>query len=252
MCKCYLFITILLLTGCQTNQLQSFESRELILVKVSDYQQLVPLYKQQLSREDNNEIRIKLADTYLKSGDPESALFTLQPLTDTVNPTAEGKEYVQALMVQAYAQYELGTLDVALNSALAANEIQVNAPEIENLLGMIYVSQHSYIQARQFFNLARSHFYDDITIQNNLAVLDIIEGKYKQSIKRLLLLQKSGVADQQVTANLLLAMAKSNNFNYVKSVLTPKYSDAVILDMYQILRDLKPAMQQVTEGEYDV
>jgi len=238
---------VLLLSGCQTNQLQSFESKELILVKVSDYQQLVPLYKQQLSREDNNEIRIKLADTYLKSGDPESALFTLQPLTNTVKSTAHGKEYVQSLLLQAYAQYELGALNTALSSALAANEIQVNDPEIENLLGMIYVSQHHYIQARQFFNLARSHFYDDITIQNNLAVLDIIEGKYEQSIQRLLLLQKSGVADPQVTANLLLAMAKSNNFNYVKSVLTPKYSDAEILEMYQILRDLTPAIQQVSD-----
>ncbi|GIC78874.1 lipopolysaccharide assembly protein LapB [Moritella sp. F3] len=248
MYKNYLLLVFLLLSGCQSNQLQSFESQEIILVKINDYKQLIPLYKQQLSREDNNEIRLKLADTYLKSGDPESTLFTLQPLTAPVKPTAQGREHVQALMLQAYAQYELGTLDTALNSALAANEIQVNEPENENLLGMIYVSQHSYIQARHFFNLARSHFYDDITIQNNLAVLDIIEGKYEQSIQRLLLLQKSSVADPQVTANLLLAMAKLNNFSYVRSVLTPKYSDAEILDMYQILRDLKPAMQQVNDA----
>lgn len=248
MYKNYLLLVLLLLSGCQSNQLQSFERQEIILVKINDYKQLIPLYKQQLSRENNNEIRLKLADTYLKSGDPESTLFTLNPLASPVKTTAQDKEYIQALMLQAYAQYELGTLDSALNSALTVNEIQVNDPENENLLGMIYVSQHNYIQARHFFNLARSHFYDDITIQNNLAVLDIIEGKYEQSIQRLLLLQKSGIADSQVTANLLLAMAKLNNFSYVRSALTPKYSDAEILDMYQILRDLKPAIQQVNDA----
>ncbi|NQZ92100.1 MAG: tetratricopeptide repeat protein [Moritella sp.] len=248
MYKNYLLLALLLLSGCQNTQLQLFENKERILAKTNNYQQLVPLYKQQLISKENDEIRLKLADSYLKSGDPESALFTLQPLTDTVKSNAQGHEYVQVLVLQAYAQYQLGVLDAALNSALAANNIQANDPEIENLLGIIYVSQHDYIEARHFFNLARRHFYDDIKIKNNLAVLDIIEGKYEQSIKRLLLLQKNGIADKQVTANLLLAMAKLNNFSYVKSVLTPKYSDAEILDMYQVLRDLKPTMQQMSDG----
>lgn len=107
------------------------------------------------------------------------------------------------------------------------------------MLGVIYAANGDLGQARDFFNLARAHFYSDIKIKNNLAVLDIIEQDYSSAIERLLPIYTNDEADDQVVANLTLAMAKSDNLELMKQVLKPKFTDKEIQQRYLSLRKLK-------------
>lgn len=230
------------LVGCSsTESLQEFHTKETMLLRANNYQQLIPLYKQRLMDEGEDEVRLKLANAYLKSGDPESALFTVIPLV------TESDANIEAFIVQAHSEYELGELDKALRTAELANNIEKNNPEVENLLGVIYAAKHDYVKAREYFTLARTHLYDDIKVKNNLAVLDIIDGDYKKAVQRLLPIYLNDQADEQVKANLLLAMAKLGNYGYVQSLLANKYSDREIANKYMALKEIDTISTQDTE-----
>lgn len=201
-----------------------------MLIKTHNYDQLILLYKEQLKVKENKATRVKLADAYLNSGDAESALFIISPIALSIDAD------VDVLLIQAHSEYELGSFDSALATAERANTISKNNADIENLLGVIYAEREEYFKARKYFNLARTHLYDDLKIKNNLAVLDIIEGQYKQAVQKLLPIHLNKNADNQLKANLTLAMAKLGNFEYVKSILGSKYDD---IEVFEHLSELK-------------
>lgn len=233
--KIIISMLLILLFGCASQPaFNDFQSKEKLLLQTGNYKKLVPLYKNKLAEHDAHAIRLKLAEAYLKSGDPESALFTVAPLIRSKNKN------VQAFIIQAHSQHELGDLERALRSAKIANNMEKNNPEVENLLGVIYAANSDYIKARRYFNLSRDHLYDDIKVKNNLAVLDIIEGQYKKAVQRLLPIYLNANADPQVKANLLLAMAKLGNYDYVQTLLAGKYSEREIADRYDALKNIAP------------
>ncbi|CED57496.1 putative secretion system protein [Aliivibrio wodanis] len=235
-------LSLSLLIGCSSKEgLQEFHNKETMLMKANNYQQLIPLYKNKLIEKEDDEIRLKLAKAYLKSGDPESSLFTVVPLVTKKNAK------VDAFIIQANSEYELGELDQAMRTAKIAENMNLNNPDIENLLGVIYSAQHDYIKAREYFTLARTHLYDDIKIKNNLAVLDIIDGDYKKAVQRLLPIYLNNQSDDQVEANLLLAMAKLGNYNYVQSLLADKYSEREIIEKYIALKGISTISIKDTE-----
>ncbi|PMH46703.1 hypothetical protein BCU68_01320 [Vibrio sp. 10N.286.49.B3] len=229
-----------ILSGCAApkSSLNSFDSQESMLAQTQNHSKLILLYKEELKVKDSVEMRIKLANSYLQSGDPESALFVISPATFGQKPP------VEALLIQAHSQYELEDFTRAEVTAKRAYELDPKNAEIENFLGVIYAGNGKYPQARTYFNLARTHFYDDVKIKNNLAVLDIIEGDYKQGVQRLLPVYLNGQADKQVEANLTLAMAKLGNYDYVKSLLIQKFSNHEISERYAALRGLKSITTQ--------
>lgn len=232
--KILISFILMLLCGCSAKPaFDDFQSKEKLLLQTGNYAKLVPLYKKRLAAGNAEAVRLKLAEAYLKSGDPESALFTIAPLIGSKNKNE------QAFIIQAHSQHELGEFEQARRSAEIANNIEKNNPEVENLLGVIYATSNDYVKARRYFNLSREHLYDDIKVKNNLAVLDIIEGQYKQAAQRLLPIYLSANADPQVKANLLLAMAKLGNYGYVQSLLSSKHSEREINDMYQALKNIE-------------
>ncbi|CAH0540330.1 tetratricopeptide repeat protein [Vibrio marisflavi] len=226
---------ITILSGCATTSQSSYNNestRELVMKNSGNFQDLITHYKEQLKQNDTRDTREKLATAYLDYGDPESALFTISQLN-------QGSPQVSSLLIQAYAEFELGDLPSSKDSAEQAYALDKQNAEIENLLGVIYAANGDLGQARDFFNLARAHFYSDIKIKNNLAVLDIIEQDYSSAIERLLPIYTNDEADDQVVANLTLAMAKSDNLELMKQVLKPKFTDKEIQQRYLSLRKLK-------------
>lgn len=231
------------LAGCVAPQssLQGFDSKEMLLLETKNYAKLILLYKEALGSKEDTAIRLKLADAYLKSGDAESALFIVTPLVEGDTPPLEG------LLILAHSEYELGHLERALVTANQANELQGANAEVENLLGVIHAAKHDYVASRGYFNLARLHLYDDVKVKNNLAVLDIIEGKYRDAVQKLLPVYLNDQGDKQVEANLLLAMAKLDNYGYVHSILADRYTDREIADKFQALKGIKTVTTQETE-----
>lgn len=228
-------LTIALSFGCaSTGSVDPKPSNETLLLQTNNYKKLIPLYKERFANSKSAADRLNLAEAYLKSGDPDSALFTLAPLVETANKNAP------VFIIKAHSHHELGQLKEALSSAEIANSIEANNPEVENLLGMLYVASGDNIKAREYFNLSREHLYDVAKIKNNLAALDIIEGRYKEAAQLLLPLYANGNSDPKIKANLLLAMAKLQDYQYLQAQLSSKYSQREIKEMYLALKNSKP------------
>lgn len=221
---------LLSLTGCATKPtLDTKAVQEKILVSTKNYPDLIAFYKEQLKNKPDSEVREKLAQTYLNNGDPESALFTIQA-------NDEDPRTVQSYLIEANAQLDDGQVADALKTAKKVYWFNKDNAEIENLLGVIYGTKKDVVQARYYFNLARKHLYSDIKIKNNLAMLDIIEGKYDQANNRLLHVYMSDQSNDRIESNLMLAMAKSGDLDLMKEVLAPKYTESEIEHRYYALR----------------
>lgn len=247
MLKKTLFIfVVLLLSACSSRQ---YSQSSLIDSKIDIYQQthnyvaLVDLYKTQLKEDDTSDLREDLAENLLKLEDPENALFYLKP---NIKEEPSGR----TLFLQASALGDLGQYQEAISTALKAlNEDPENA-KTENLLGILYGHEYQYEKARRYFNKAKLHFYDSNTIANNLAVLDIAEGKYKQAARRLLPIYRTGQADEQIIANLVLSMAKEGNREFVDSVLSGSYNKQEVEHIYQSLQKVDGfSYEQVTQEQ---
>ena len=233
-------IMLLSLAGCVTQSSIDTEiAKETILVNTKNHAELIVFYKNQLKQKENQQVREKLAQVYLDSSDPESALFTIASLNND-------SRSIHSFLIEANAQLESGMVEDALETANKTYLLDDNNAEIENLLGVIYAAKRDLPQARHYFNLARKHLYSDMKIKNNLAVLDILEGKYDKANARLLHLYLNDKNDALVQSNLMLAMAKSGDLDFMEKVLSPKYTKRQISDRYIALRKTELQRNKVT------
>lgn len=216
------------------NNWQQEESKEAIYQQTNNHTKLVALYKVQLQREDIAEIRQKLASSYLKLADAESALFYITPVIESE------KASLEAYQIQAQAYGDMGQYPAAIAAAKLALELDPSNSRTENLLGTYYGYSFQTMLARRYFERARDHFYDGVTVNNNLAVLDIAEGDYLTAAKRLMPLYKSHQADEMVMANLTLSMAKQGHYAFVQQVLSDTYSQHQIEKIYRSLQKFEP------------
>lgn len=251
--KLITIMTIVFLSGCVSphdgksqrtvdTKSKSSVTSETILLQTKNYTKLVTLYKEHLKAEENKATRIKLAETYLLMGDPESTLFYLSPLMVdiTASPAAssEPNDDIDVYYLQAKAQYDLDQVD---DSIATANKLLMLAPkhaETLNLLGILYADKNNFVQARQYFNQARGNFYDDVKVKNNIAIIDIIEEDYQSAVNSLYPLYLNGQTDEQVNATLLIALSKMGNYQYVKSMLSSKYKEDDIINLFKALKNL--------------
>ncbi len=242
MVKYIFLLTFLAITGCvssESHDLESsldrsnFESKEKILIDSGDNQKLISFYKQEIMDSDSVELKIKLIEAYLEIGDIESAIFYLEQ----TKATGEYRDDIYFLRARAY--YQNNELDRAEKNATNAIKSKDKYAEAENLMGLIYAGQGKYDLAKQYFNQARQHHYNDVAIKNNLAVVDLLEEDYQKAVFRLESLFNNGLADRQVKVNLALAYAKLGQFEQVVSVLGGDYSAQEIQHIYMALRHAK-------------
>lgn len=234
----------LMLTGCMsagglstsgkpttnTNNL-SFD-QEQVLQTTQNYPALIELYKQQLQQNDQRSTRLKLAQTYLDYQDPESTLFTLQPL---INPSST---YDQEFYLQGMALYHLHRLSEAQQALTLAQQRNPRNAQTINMLGILYAQSSDLEQARLWFNRARELMYDDIAIKNNLALLDMLEENYQSAADRLLPIYLNGQADERVIANLAIIMAKLGRVDYLHAFYAQDLNTQQINQLYTTLRRL--------------
>ncbi|GAK83913.1 Flp pilus assembly protein TadD [Vibrio ponticus] len=140
------------------------------------------------------------------------------------------------MYLKARIEFAKGNADQAISAGLEALEARSPYPEVENLLGMAYASKHDINNAWRYFYLARKHFFDDVTIKNNLAVIDLMLQDYQLAISRLEPIYLSGNHDATIVANLALAYAKTEQFDAFKGLYRTRYSPREIEDLYIGLR----------------
>lgn len=240
--KLFLLLSTLVIAGCSimSGHSQSPNAAgaeraladENFLINSGNYSRLIDLYKQQLKKNDQPETRIKLAKAYLDIQDNESALFTIAPVITKPNASAE------SFYLQGLAQFNLGKTQLAERSLeVAANKEKNNARFI-NLLGATQAELGRLASARDSFNRARSLLYDDVVIKNNLALVDMMEGKYQDAAARLMPVYRADPegADDQLKANLAIIAAKLGSFETLRLLYGNQYSDTELFGIFQGLR----------------
>jgi tight adherence protein D len=205
------FISIVLsLTGCVTtgdsSSMGKDYTNEQLLVSSGNHQELVKLYKQQLLVKDDVDTRIKLVRAYIDVKDYESAIFNVQPLLNRDQVTAD------TYFLYGKALFGLNEKDKAREVLRHAIKLNPNHGEALNLLGVIAANSGDYIVARQRFIQARQRMFDDVTVKNNLAMVDLIEGRYESAVEKLTPLLSMANPSEKVKSNLALAYAKLGRF----------------------------------------
>lgn len=245
----YLIPIFFLLSGCVTSTTQtqqeladdaSFKSREELLLSTSNSEKLIEFYKESLRETESSEVRIKLVSAYVDAHDYDSAAFHV----DQIVPSED--QQAQVLFLKAKISFAQGDMESALVSATSALEHSPKMAETENLLGLIWAEKENYAKAREYFVLSRSHFFDDIIIKNNLAVVDLIEGNYQSAINKLQPIYQKGVEDPQVLSNLVLAYAKAGMYQPMEQILKDqKYTRSQIQQIYIALRKTESNQKKV-------
>ncbi|MCG3729732.1 tetratricopeptide repeat protein [Vibrio cincinnatiensis] len=241
-----LFLFVITVSGCVStsgNQTKSASrdielspvDQEQVYKKTSNYPALIDFYKSQLQKREESETRLKLTEAYLNYQDAESALFTLTPLMNRDQTTD------QAFYLQGVALFRLGKIEAAEHSLAMAREKNPTDAKVINLLGIIRAQQGDFIQSRDLFTQARVLMFDDMTIKNNLALIDMLEENYTSAAARLLPIYLNGEADEQVKANLAIIMAKMGSLNHLLAFYAGQYNEEDIILLYQSLRSLNLA-----------
>lgn len=233
-----ILLGVVLLAGCASNGSKDSMalSEEEFLELSANNARLVELYKERLREQDSPSTRLKLAKVYLDTGDNESCLFTLSSLIKSDAANSE------AFYLQGVAQYNLGQLRQAENSLNVAINKDDDSAKAINMLGVVKAELGNLSQARQRFNQAREMMYDDLVIKNNLALLDMLEGKYQDAAVRLMpiYLNNPDHADSKLKANLAIILSKMGSFETLRRVYGDKYTDTQLFDIFNDLKASLP------------
>ncbi|MGY0217811.1 tetratricopeptide repeat protein [Endozoicomonadaceae bacterium StTr2] len=217
----------------QSNNKIGREPDESLLQTAGNHAALIELYKTRLQNtkdaETAYESRLKLGQTYLDTGDPESTLFYIAPLLK------KNYQRPELLLLHSRALLATGEVDRALATAIKARDLDPANPRISNHLGVIHARKGNYSSARHYFNRARAGLLDDATIKNNLAMLDILEENYDAAVNRLMPLYKSGQGDEKITSNLVFALAKTGRYNDFKTIYSETNSESERVELFRVL-----------------
>lgn len=208
-------LALFALGGCQ-NQTGSGElndsQREYILSKVNNYNGLIKLYREKLSRKEDRDTRYRLAEYYYLAEDFDSSRQYLQPLIAN-NPDE------RALLLESKNLMELGHYSDAQAKVSRVIGQNPKSGEAWNMQGILLAQDGDFTGAARAFNQARQRFVDDDIVINNLAMLAIMQNDYATARDYLFSLYSRGHASQKVLHNLVYVLVKLQDFNGAESIL---------------------------------
>lgn len=215
--KLSLLLSMLFMGGCQKNlpgnsgELDDSQ-REYILSKVNNYHGLIKLYREKLSRHEDNNTRYQLAEYYYLAEDFDSSRQYLKPLIAN-NPEE------RVLLLESKNQMELGHYAEAQAAVSTVLKKNVNNGEAWNMQGILLTQNGDFPGATRAFNSARQRFVDDDIVINNLAMLAIMQNDYSTARDYLLSLYGRGHASQKVLHNLVYVLVKLQDFHSAETIL---------------------------------
>ncbi|PJG83361.1 tetratricopeptide repeat protein [Caviibacterium pharyngocola] len=192
----------------------NFSSKEKLYESTQNYSGLVTLYREQLKSFEDDATRYKLARAYYNKGDYEASLYQVKPLTDVTN-----SYYESASLLEVRDLIQLKNFDNALMSVNSLIERFPKNAEAHNLRGVIFAQQGNMQRAQQDIAAARDLFINDVIAVNNLAMLKIIHGDYKNAVQLLLPQYLKGVKESRLVHNLVFALVKSGDTEYALDII---------------------------------
>lgn len=244
-----LCLSVLLIQGCATNSssdsrraadapvLADSVANESLLKAAGNHAGLVELYKNQLKTapdvQTEDASRYLLGQAYLDARDPDSTLFYINPVVSA------GRANAKMLLLQSRAYLDLEQQGDALQAAVDAMALDPKDPHIANQLGLIYADMGSFSEARRFFHKARQGMLDDVIVMNNLAMINILEKKYRSAVERLMPLYNTGQADDRITANLVVALVLGGMYEEFKAVYTGARTEQERVQLFRALSEMK-------------
>ncbi|CAM3513803.1 tetratricopeptide repeat protein [Parendozoicomonas haliclonae] len=247
-----LVLVAALLNGCSalgptqkpSEQAKYQGANEALLKAADNHAGLIELYKTRMQKgepAERDRARLELGQVYLDTGDPESTLFTIEPLFLRTVENGEGRPDAEGWLLKSRAQLALGQPTPAMESIKQALALRPGHPHILNQSGLIYAETGNYSEARQAFIQARHAMLDDLTVKNNLAMLDILEENYKAAIQRLMPLYTSGQADDRIKANLTLAVVRAGLYQEFRTLCGQGKTEQETAALFMALSEAKPA-----------
>lgn len=210
----------LLLAGCAAQNQQGFQAndinREAMLKDSGNSKQLIALYQEQLLKQEDEAVRVKLATVHLELQDPESALFVVE---DVPGLAAN----IEGLKVKAKSLYQLGKFAKAQQAAGQALGLNPQDGALHSLIGILQAEQGQFDAALVSLNQARRYFYDDLKVKNNLASVYLLKQDYAQALALLSQLYKRFPDDATVRTNLIIALVNSGHRNQAYELVKQHY-----------------------------
>lgn len=231
---------VFLLVACNTNSGLNSSDKEYILTKVNNYQGLIQFYREQLSKEDTAEVRYKLCEVYNRVNDIPSSQSCLREL---LNNSPTDKSYLLASKNYLILEDE----DSALFMVTKALEKEPNNGEAYNVRGEIFARKGRYDDARIDFEKARSLFVAEEIVNNNLAMLAILEQDYSTAYSYLMPLYSRGYNSPEIVHNLIFVLIKKGDYITADSLMRQNSLDDSSGALISRLADIKPVLNSSTK-----
>lgn len=224
---------ILLLNGCSwknnMNQ-KEFSYRENILTKANNYGGLIILYRNKLKIKEDDTVRLKLANAYYLAGDTHSSLYYLGPIAH------KRDESIYLLLAKNFINNnDNAGAKVSVDKLLAMSP---NSAEGHNINGIILANNGDINKAEKAIEKSRHLFISDETATNNLAVIAILDERYRDAVRILLPDYLAGKRGSLMLHNLIFSLVKLNDKKYAKKIIMAEKitenPDELILSLSQV------------------
>ncbi|AAU38381.1 MULTISPECIES: tetratricopeptide repeat protein [Basfia] len=232
-------------SGLPMSDSESFVAKEKLYHSTNNYNGLISLYREQLKTTEDNSVRYKLALTYYQKGDSQSSLDYLQPLLNEQN-----LYFQSATILQIRNLIQLQNYNEAISSASMLISKYPHNSEAYNLRGIANAQLGKYKNAEQDINSARNRFINDVIAINNLAMLKIINGDYKNAVNLLLPQYLNGAKEQRLVHNLVFALVKSGDTNYALDIIKKERLNTSPEDLVNALKKTEKVPNKVTTARY--
>ncbi|HHQ7228715.1 TPA: tetratricopeptide repeat protein [Salmonella enterica subsp. enterica] len=233
---CFIFS----LTACNTNKGLNNNDKEYILTKVNNYQGLIQFYREQLSKKDTTEVRFKLCEIYNKVNDIPSSQSCLREL---LNSSPTDKSYLLAAKNYLILEDD----DSALVMVKKALEKEPNNGGAYNVRGEILARKGEYEEAKKDFEKARSLFVAEEIVNNNLAMLAILEQDYSLAYSYLMPLYSRGYNSPEIVHNLIFVLIKKGDYVTADSLIRQNSLDDTMGALASRLADINPVLKTHSE-----
>lgn len=228
-----------------SNPYKMVEVKEKLYRSTANYNQLVDLYRKTLAdplfKQPNLQhlYLYKLSEAYFAKRDYVSTLLYVQKLLNVT----EYKERAMRLELKSFV--EMGKYHNALEVAKEYHAAFPPSANVYNSQGIAYAGLGKYEQAKASFNQARAYFLDDITSLNNLAMLALIKGEYKNAVRLLLPQYLNGEKTSPLLFNLVFALVKSGDEQYAYQIIKKENLNATPTALINGLKQTKRLSQVI-------
>ncbi|ECM4346214.1 tetratricopeptide repeat protein [Salmonella enterica subsp. enterica serovar Newport] len=229
------FFLIFFLASCNTRKGLDNNEKEYILTKVNNYQGLIQFYREQLSKEDTPDVRFKLCETYNKVNDIPSSQSCLHEL---LNNAPTDKSYLLA----ARNYLVLEDDESALLMVTEALKKEPRNGEAYNIRGEILARKGNYDDAKRDFEKARELFVAEELVNNNLAMLAILQQDYSLAYSYLMPLYSRGYNSPQILHNLIFVLIKRGDYVTADSLMRQNSLDESTGELISRLADVNPVL----------